>query len=384
MATPSSSGSNGQGEYSVLRDLTETETLERLPPELLVDLGIAKNGIPDPAEEPHPQRKVRHPGRHAHLLGIAGAMRGRGETEKAILKELRRVNKAVCEPPKPDEDLIALARDLTRRYEETAETRYEVTWTNDKTPKLILPALPEPDDTPGLCQWLTSTLRLSPVHPVKGAVHRGLRGSDGQVDVLRAGELPIRFEPAGLVSTSRRLLTALGWQLQPGDGEPYGFKDEHARRIAHALRLLCGASREADEKGEARGIVVTFLGHAKEIEGHTTYGTDGQSYEAATALRGEIDEGTGRQWGASHYLTDANTGEYVIRVEDLQAAARRYVGSSLPRGWLDGRMTLLDWQRIEIRGYSLPEREGRKAGMHARCGAYRGVLPDDGSEPVCT
>jgi hypothetical protein len=115
-------GRNGNGEYRQLRDLAKLETLDRLPEQLLADLGIAENGAaPAAATEPDPQRKVRPPGRHGHLLGIAGAMRSRGETEKAILAELRRINKRDCEPPKPDEDVVALAKDVADRYEPSEE-----------------------------------------------------------------------------------------------------------------------------------------------------------------------------------------------------------------------------------------------------------------------
>lgn len=43
-------------------------------------------------------------------------MRGRGEQEPPILAELRRVNAADCEPPKPDEDVVKLAADIGGRY----------------------------------------------------------------------------------------------------------------------------------------------------------------------------------------------------------------------------------------------------------------------------
>ena len=367
------------GEYRALRDLAEAEDLERLPHDLLVDLGIVKNGTPPAASEPDPQRKITHPGRHAHLLGIAGAMRGRGEEEAAILKELRRVNKHDCQPPKPDEVVVSLAKDVTTRYEPDPD-RFRVKFTDDKVPKLVLPPVPEPDDMAGLCAWLTSVFRLGSSHRVIGAIHQGPRGPDGQVEVRRADDLSIRFEPAGSVSTSRRLLTQLGWQLQPWDSEPYGFKDEHARRIAHVLRLLCGIAREADELQESWGIVATFMGEAEPIEGLTTYGTTGQRYEAALALRGEVNETTGRMLGVGRYLIDLNTGEYVIRVGDLQRAARIVVGSSLPRGWVNSRMELLGWKRLTLEGRSASGREGRRTGQHARCNVYRGLLPvDDGS-----
>jgi uncharacterized protein YjiS (DUF1127 family) len=388
-------GRNTQGEYRALRELSELEDLDQLPDQLLADLGISENGaepdvaaqgtgIPEPATEPDERVKIRHPGRYAHLFHLGCAMRGRGEDDKAILKELRRVNKAECEPPKPDDAVAALAKDVAARYEPDGD-RFEVTWTKDKTPKLILPRIPDHEDTEGLCGWLTSVFRLDSSHPVVGAVHQGLRGPDGQVEVRRRNELSIRFEPAGIVSTARRLLTQLGWQLQPTDGEPYGFRDEHARRIAHVLRLLCGLKRNTDERDIAEGVVIEFMSDAEELEGYTTYGTTAQRYEAACALRGEVSEATGRMIGLPRYLVDENTGEYVVRAGDLQRAARIHTGTSLPNGWVDARMELIGWKRIVLEGHSLPGRKGRETGHHARCKAYRGLLPGgDDDESVNT
>lgn len=361
------------GEYRALRDLAEAEDLERLPRELLIDLGIAETGTPAPPTEPDERRKVRHPGRHAYLLGIAGAMRGRGEEERAVLAELRRVNKLDCDPPKPDQEVVALAKDVAARYEPDPD-RFRVTFTDDRTPKLVLPKIPPRDDTPGLCGWLTSVFHLDPDHPVTAAVQHGPRGPDGHVQVRRAGLPSIFFEPAGSVSTARRLLTQLGWQLEPTDSEPYGFRDEHARRIAHVLRLLCGASQEGFEIAEAWGVVVTFMNDAIEVEGFSTYGATGQRYEAVCALRSDVNEATGRTYGPARYLLDTETGEYVVRVGDLQRTARAAVGSSLPRGWVDSRMELLGWKRLTLEGRSAP---GHAAGVHARCSVYRGLLAGD-------
>ena len=133
------------------------------------------------------------------------------------------------------------------------------------------------------------------------------------------------------------------------------------------MRLLCGIERD----------LIAFLGEAEPIEGLTTHGTTGQRFEAALALRGEIGELTGRLISPGRYLIDADTGELVIRVGDLHRAARAVVGSSLPRGWVDGRMALLGWERVRLEGHSLPGREGRRSGEHARCNVYRGILADD-------
>ena len=127
------------------------------------------------------------------------------------------MNKRECDPPKPDEVRGGAGEGRAARYEpERGPLRGQVV-TDDKMPKLVLPRIPDHEDTAGLCAWLTSVFRLDPSHPVIGAIHQGLRGPDGQVEVRRAGEPSIRFEPAGSVSTSRRLLTQLGWQLQPRD-----------------------------------------------------------------------------------------------------------------------------------------------------------------------
>jgi hypothetical protein len=77
------------------------------------------------------------------------------------------------------------------------------------------------------------------------------------------------------------------------------------------------------------------------------------------ALRRAVDEQTGRAIGPARYLIDANTGEYVIAVSDLNEAARRHVGSSIPRGWLPGRMDAMGWRRVTLDGHALPGRDGR-------------------------
>jgi hypothetical protein len=243
----------------------------------------------------------------------------------------------------------------------------------------VLPDVPAHDDIAGLCAWLTAVLRLGMEHPVTGAVHQGLRGAEGHVEVRRAGAPSIRFEPAGAIGTSRRMLSTLGWQLQPTDSEPYGFRDEHCRRIAHVLRLLCGAVAEATEVQETAGIVGTFLGGAVAVEEYTVYGTGAQRYEAAMALQRDLDANTGRPLGPPRYLIDSNTGELVIRTSDLQDAARRHVGSSLARGWLDARMDSLGWERHTLDGHALDGRAGRHS-HHARSVVYCGHLPTVGGE----
>jgi hypothetical protein len=251
-----------------------------------------------------------------------------------------------------------------------------VTFTADKTPKLILPAVPVPPHPQALAKWLTSVLRLDPRHPVTGAKHLGRRGQDGHILIARLGDVPaLRFEPAGLLSSARRLLPALGLQLLPGDDEPYGFKDEHCRRLVHVVRLLAVHDWEMSEADETLGIVGLITERGDAIEGATIHGaTTVERYALATALRQRDEHGRLR------YLIDSDTGEHVIRVCDLQVAAREQTGSSMPHGWLDARMQSLGWRRVTLQGYARAGRNGRH-GPHLRMDLYAGLLPDSG-EPA--
>lgn len=277
------------------------------------------------------------------------------------------------------------AADFAAKVREKESARHTVTFTREngsRAAKLTLPEVPAHDDLPGLLAWLTSVLRLDAQHPVTGAKHEGLRGQGGHVELRRAGVPPIRFEPAATISSARRFLPALGWQLHPTDGEPYGFKDDHCRRIAHVVRLACGVCSAPDAAQEAAGIVGTFMSRAEAVEGHSTYGTPSQRHEAVERLRPATDERSGRAVGCARYLIDDNTGELVVRVSDLQIAAREHIGSGLAHGWLDARMDNLGWTRVRMQGYAHAGRDGRK-GPHSRCDVYRGHLPsaDAGEEP---
>jgi hypothetical protein len=138
--------------------------------------------------------------------------------------------------------------------------------------------------------------------------------------------------------------------------------------------LLCGASADLSETDETVGIISAFLTAAVAVEGLTTYGTTMQRYEAAAALQRELDEMTGRPVGAPRYLVDSSTGEYIIRVGELQAAARVHIGSTLARGWLDARMQSIEWVRRALDGHAAASRGGRY-GAHGRVHVYRGLLP---------
>lgn len=125
------------------------------------------------------------------------------------------------------------------------------------------------------------------------------------------------------------------------------------------------------------GIIGTFISGAVAIEEHTTYGSSAQRYEAAVALQRDLDDMSGMPRGPVRYLVDTNTGELVIRVGDLQAAARSHIGSSLPRGWLDARMRALGWDRHALDGHAVDGRAGRH-NAHARTFIHRGHVPQTG------
>ena len=130
-------------------------------------------------------------------------------------------------------------------------------------------------------------------------------------------------------------------------------------------------------KRRRSGVVNAFLADAAPVEGQTTYGDTGQRYEAAAALRPDSE------YAQARYLLDSATGEYVVQVGDLLGSARRTLGTSLARGWLDARMHGIGWSRGELRGFGLPGRAGRRQGPHARVSVYRGHLPDEAETPDC-
>jgi hypothetical protein len=252
----------------------------------------------------------------------------------------------------------------------------------DDKGKLLLPEVPERSDIAGLCAWLTSVFNLDPGHSITGGRREGLRGPDGHVVLTRGAAAPIRFEPAAKINSPTKLIETLSWRMIESDGAVHALNAGHCRQIAHVVRMLCGAHEAMSDEQEAAGIVRTFMQGAVAVNGRTSYEPGAGAYEAAVALRRELDEMTGRQIGPARYLIDESTGEMVIAVSDLQEAARRHVGSSLPRGWLDARLKALEWQRITIDGHALPGRAGRQ-GPHATVIAYRGHLrPDDDIDPV--
>jgi hypothetical protein len=71
------------------------------------------------------------------------------------------------------------------------------------------------------------------------------------------------------ISSPRRLFPLLRSQLLVTDGEPYSFREEHARRIAHVLLLLAGAAETMTAAAETAGVLATFLSSTTAVEGHT-------------------------------------------------------------------------------------------------------------------
>jgi hypothetical protein len=263
-----------------------------------------------------------------------------------------------------------LAAARVRRY----EVRYE---RKGNTDHLILPPEPGLKDVAGQCAWITSVFALDREHPVISGERQGVFGPEGHVELRRAGAPSIRFEPVTRINTPMKLIESVTSRMLPTDGKVPPLKGEHCREIAYVVRMLCGAADAMSDEQETSGIVGTFMACAQPIEGLTTYETTGgQRYEAALALRRELDSTSGRPSGPPRYLIDSTTGELVIGVSDLADAARRHIGSGVPRGWLDGRMDGLGWRRITLDGHALPGRDGRK-GPHARINAYRGVLATD-------
>jgi hypothetical protein len=262
--------------------------------------------------------------------------------------------------------------------------RFEVTWDDRKPPKPVLPPLPAKDDLAGQCGWVAAALNLDPAHPITEAVHQGLSGGAGHVELRRLDADCIRFEPASKIGSASKLADELVWQLLPSDGEPFPWSNHQAVKIARVVKLLCGTSRKRTTAQETALVVITYVEAAEEVTGHT-YGSGGQRYEAAVSLRPVLNEY--ERPLRQRYLVDQDTGEYVIRVGDLARTARQIVGGSIPYGWLDARMEAFGWERRRLDGHALPGRAGRQ-GDHARADVYRGHLPepepDEIEDPVTT
>ncbi|HWK28079.1 MAG TPA: hypothetical protein VNS09_16055 [Solirubrobacter sp.] len=243
----------------------------------------------------------------------------------------------------------------------------------DEKGELILPDVPVHDDCVGLAGWLTAVWNLDPAHPITDGRRLGVAGPEGHVELRRAGTDAIRFEPASKLNTPQKMIETLSWCAVPTDGMTPALKGKHVREIVYVVRALCGLGERVTATEEAAGIVTTFLSGAQGVEGYAITGTGPQRYEAASALQRDLDASSGRPIGAPRYLIDAETGAIVIRVSDLQDTARRFIGGSIARGFLDARMAALGWRRLTLDGHAMEGRQ-RVGNPHARCRVYVGFL----------
>jgi hypothetical protein len=252
---------------------------------------------------------------------------------------------------------------------------YSVSFT-DKG-KLILPDPPAADDVAGQSEWLTVALARDPRHPIIGGEWQGHSGPTGHVELKRRAAPALRFEPARAINSRQRLIEALSWQRIRTDAAPYAYSDAHCVQIAYVVGCLADAEQGITEAEEMHAVLAAFLDAAACREDFSIAGTPGQRYEAAQALKRERDD-YGNPRGPARYLLDANTGELIVPLADLEAFARRSVGS-LERGWVVGRMAALGFRRQTVQGYALSGREGRK-GPHNRIVVLHGHLPHDDEE----
>jgi hypothetical protein len=360
----------------------ELPPVDELPPIPDWLRAMRSNGNGNGRVAPPVAEMIASGARNNTLASMAGSMRRRGMGAEAIAAALKVENAARCTPPLPESEVEAIAASVSRyapadpvAVPDHPPVRY--TLQTDTKGNLKLPPPPALDDVAGLYAWATCAFALDPAHPITGGRREGLRGPEGHVVLYRAGAEPIRFEPVTRLNAPMRMIEALSWERLPSDRALPPYKGVHCQQIVHVVVMLCGAHETLTDSQETAGIVGTFMQGAVLADVKvTTYGGSGQRYEAATALRRPVDEASGRPLGAPRYAYDCNTGEMLIAVSDLTDAARRHIGSSIPHGWLDGRIATLGWQRITLAGYALPGRDGRK-GPHARINAYRGLLPGD-------
>lgn len=105
------------GNPYVWRPAPWTVELAEIPEPLLAFFAeVRPDGKPKPLEG-----KLAPGERHDALVSLAGTMRRRGAGYEAILGALRGMNAEQCEPPKPDTELEAIARDAIGWQPEQAE-----------------------------------------------------------------------------------------------------------------------------------------------------------------------------------------------------------------------------------------------------------------------
>jgi hypothetical protein len=184
---------------------------------------------------------------------------------------------------------LAAAQAATRNGA-TRNTSSELEVMFDPKGKLLLPETPASDDTGGLCKWLTCVFNLDHTHPVTQGTRLGVRGPDGQAVLDRRDAPSLRFEPVRVLNNPTRLIEALSWQKLTSDSTIHGLKADHCRLISHVVVMLCGAHQGLTEAQETEGILGDLVQAGIAVDDHTTYGHGGQSYEAAVALRRELDK----------------------------------------------------------------------------------------------
>jgi hypothetical protein len=108
IVAPPSIHENGR-RYKQLRPFVE---LEPMPAWLVEDAAKRRNGHAEPVAELIPQGQ-----RRATMLSLAGTLRRRGLSETEIYATLATVNAERGNPPLPDQELRALARDVHDRYQ---------------------------------------------------------------------------------------------------------------------------------------------------------------------------------------------------------------------------------------------------------------------------
>jgi Bifunctional DNA primase/polymerase, N-terminal/Primase C terminal 1 (PriCT-1) len=318
-------------------------------------------------------------GRNKALASMAGTFRNRGMDVDEIDAALQVVNKKRCRPPLDTAEVRQISESIAK-YAPTrsvngakafarGDERFVVEIT-DKGIKLPQPA--DREDFAGHCAWLTAVFALDPGHPITGGERQGGRGAEGHVALARRAAPALRFEPASRINTPAKINEDLAWQTLPSDDAVPAFKGEHCRKIAHVIRMLCGIVDTWDAAQETEGIIGSYLSVAAEVEGFTTYGDSRDRYAAAAALRRDQDD-RGYESGPAKYLIDSNTGELVIPYDELTNTARKYIGGSIARGWLDARLKDLGWERRLLDGHGTLGVEGRQ-GHHLKRVVYRGHL----------
>jgi hypothetical protein len=256
------------------------------------------------------------------------------------------------------------------------QAKFKCTY-DDKGKLIDLPTpIPAPDDGPGQRAWMSAAWPLHPAHPVTRTQQLGNRGPNGHLVVSRRDALAIRFEPITKLNTPTKLIETLSSYLLGIDGRCPAYSGNHCGLISWVLRMLAENDEVISEDEEMLTIIGACLQVAAvAVEDHTTYGmTREQRWDAAAALCRDVDPTTNKWYGPPHYLIDSETGELIIGLRDLEDAARG-MRTSVPHGWVTGRMQSLGWKRIVLDAHEMSGRTGRR-GPHRRPVAFRGRPPE--------